>query len=204
MLAYLRVSTDEQGRSGLGLEAQRDAIEREAEHRGWLVAEWIADEASGKSLKRPGIQHALELIEDGGPDILVAAKLDRLARSTLDFLGLVQRAQENGWAIVMLEPNVDMTDPMGKAFATILAAMAELERDMISRRTSEALQRAKARGVKLGGPKVDSHIAKRIRKLRERGATLRTIADELNRDEVPTARHGKRWYPSTVHSVLNG
>lgn len=203
VLAYLRVSTDEQGRSGLGIEAQRAAIQLEAQRRGWTVVEWIVDEASGKSLKRPGIQRALERLENGGPKVLVAAKLDRIARSALDFLGLVERAEENGWALIMLEPNVDMTDPMGRFTAGILAQVAQLERDLISKRTAEALQAKRKQGARLGRPvELDDHVRQRIVDEREAGQSLRAIADGLNEDEVPTAQGGSRWYASTVSGVL--
>ena len=202
VLAYLRVSTDEQGRSGLGMEAQREAIEAAAEHRGWEVVEWVTDTASGKSLKRPGIQRALERLENGGPKILVVAKLDRLARSAIDFLGVVERAERNGWSLILLEPNVDMTDPMGRFTASILASVAQLEREMISSRTKAALAQAKANGTKLGRKlNIARSTVERIEAERAAGKTLQDIADDLNADEVPTARGGE-WWPSTVSYVL--
>jgi DNA invertase Pin-like site-specific DNA recombinase len=202
VLAYLRVSTSEQGRSGLGIDAQRAAISQEADRRGWSVVEWIQDEASGKSLRRPGIQRALERLENGGPKVLVAAKLDRVARSALDFLGLVQRAEENGWQLVILDPAVDMTDPMGRFTAGILAQVAQLERELIGKRTKEALQAARARGVVLGRPSaIPDPVRARIVEERESGRSFRAIADGLNRDAVQTAQGGARWYPSTVRSI---
>lgn len=203
VIAYLRVSTDEQGRSGLGLEAQRGAIAEAAEIRGWRVVDWVQDEASGKSLNRPGIQLALSRLENGGPSVLVAAKLDRLARSALDFLGLVERAERNGWALIMLQPNVDMTDPMGRFTAGILAQVAQLERDLIAKRTSEALQAKKKQGARLGRPiELSEEVRQLIVDLRSGGLTLREIADRLSADQVPTAHHGARWYASTVSGVL--
>jgi DNA invertase Pin-like site-specific DNA recombinase len=202
VLAYLRVSTAEQGRSGLGVDAQRAAISQEAERRGWTVVEWIQDEASGKSLRRPGIQRALERLENGGPKILVAAKLDRIARSALDFLGLVQRAEENGWQLIILDPAVDMTDPMGRFTAGILAQVAQLERELIGQRTREALQAARERGVVLGRPpSVSDLVRERIIEERKSGRSLRAIADGLNRDAVPTAHGGARWHASTIRSI---
>jgi DNA invertase Pin-like site-specific DNA recombinase len=202
VLAYLRVSTADQGRSGLGIVAQRAAISEEAARRGWTVVEWIQDEASGKSLRRPGIQRALQRLENGGPKILVAAKLDRIARSALDFLGLVQRAEENGWKLVILDPAVDMLDPMGRFTAGILAQVAQLERELIGKRTKEALQAARERGVTLGRPSsVPGPVHARIVEERESGRSYRAIADGLNRDAVPTAQGGARWHASTVRSI---
>lgn len=203
VLAYLRVSTEGQGDSGLGLAAQRAAIEQAAQMRGWKVVEWVTDTASGKSLDRPGIQQALQRLENGGPKVLVAAKLDRVSRSAIDFLGLVQRAQAHGWALVMLDPAVDMTDPMGRFTAGILAQVAELEREMISKRTQEALSRAKARGQRLGRPSRLRHeAASRIQSLREEGKSLAAIAELLNADGVATPTGRGRWYPASVSQAL--
>ncbi len=83
---YVRVSTDEQGRSGLGLDAQQDAIVAECERRGWQLAEVVEDVGySGKSLNRPGIESALGKLKAGETDVLIVAKLDRLSRSIKDF-----------------------------------------------------------------------------------------------------------------------
>lgn len=203
VIAYLRVSTSEQGRSGLGLAAQRSAISEEADRRGWRVVDWVADEASGKSLQRPGIQQALERLENGGPKVLVAAKLDRVARSAIDFLGLVQRAEQNGWALILLEPNVDMTDPMGRFTAGVLAQVAQLERELISSRTRDALQAARKRGTRLGRPRtLPDEVVAQIHAERSAGSTLQAIADGLNRDRIDTAQGGTKWHPSTVRGVL--
>lgn len=205
VLAYTRVSTQEQGRSGLGLAAQRAAIEAEAERRGWNVVEWIEDTASGKSLKREGIQRALKRLENGGPRVLVAAKLDRIARSAIDFLGLVERAEANGWALIMLDPNVDMTDVMGRFTAGILAQVAQLEREMISKRTKDAMAAARAEGTRLGRPRlIPDDVVARIVEERQAGRSLQSIADGLNDDGVPTAQGGARWYASTVSKVVQG
>lgn len=203
VLAYLRVSTDAQGESGLGLDAQRQAILEAGTSRGWHITEWLTDTASGKSLARPGIQEALRHLENGGPKVLVAAKLDRLSRSAIDFLTLVQRAQDNGWALVMLDPPVDMTHPMGRFTAGILAQVAELEREMISERTRAALASAKSRGTRLGRPsRLDAAIGQRIVALRDTGATLQGIADRLNAEEVPTPSGRGTWWPSSVAQAL--
>jgi DNA invertase Pin-like site-specific DNA recombinase len=203
VLAYLRVSTDEQGRSGLGLDAQRSTIEQEGDRRDWLVVEWIEDNASGKSLHRPGIQRALERLEDSGPRVLVAAKLDRLSRSAIDFLGLVKRAEDRGWSLIVLDPNVDMTNPYGRFTAGILAQVAELEREMIGQRTRDALAAARRRGVRLGRPvTTPDETRELIVRKRKAGSTLQEIADHLNNQATPTAQGGARWWPSTIRAVL--
>lgn len=203
VLGYIRVSTAKQGADGLGADAQRAAINAEAERRGWTVVDWYVDEASGKSLDRPGIQTALERLENGGPKVLVAAKLDRIARSAIDFLGLVKRAEARGWALILLEPNVDMTEPMGRFTAGILAQVAELERDMIGQRTRDGMAQAKARGARIGQPRaIQPDVRERIHRERATGASLRAIAAGLTADGVPTARGGSTWSHGTVQAVL--
>ena len=85
----------------MGLDAQREAITAEAERGGWDLVAIVEDRGySAKDLKRPGIQNALAQLEAGEADALVTAKVDRLSRSTLDFAGLIERAQREGWEIV--------------------------------------------------------------------------------------------------------
>src|SRR3954462_3559796 len=90
VIGYVRVSTEEQGVSGAGLAAQRQAVLSECQRRGWQVVEVIEDRGySAKDLKRPGIQAALEVLREGRADSLCVAKLDRLSRSMLDFSGIM-------------------------------------------------------------------------------------------------------------------
>src|SRR5437016_12784819 len=104
VLGYVRVSTDEQGVSGAGLEAQKVAIAAECKRRGWQLLEVIEDAGfSAKDLKRPGIKEALRVLEEGDAKALVAAKLDRLSRSMIDFTALMATGQKQGWALVALE-----------------------------------------------------------------------------------------------------
>lgn len=201
---YLRVSTDEQARSGLGLDGQRYAIGREAERREWTV-EWVVDDGySAKSLDRPGLTGVLARVRRG--DVVVASKLDRLSRSVGDFVALMACAQREGWALVILDLALDTTTPMGEFVALTMANVAQLERRMIGQRTSDALQAAKARGQRLGVGNRDlqagSPVLARIVAEREAGASLSDIARRLTGEGVPTVRGGARWYPSTVRAAL--
>src|SRR5436309_12983601 len=100
VLAYARVSTQEQADSKAGLEAQKAAIAAEARRRGWAIVETIEDAGySAKDLRRPGIKRALEELERGRADALVVAKLDRLSRSMIDFTRLMRQAQRQNWAL---------------------------------------------------------------------------------------------------------
>jgi len=148
-VSYLRVSTQQQGRSGLGLEAQREAVARRIEaENGRLVAEFEEVE-SGKRSDRP--QLALALAEcRARRATLIVAKIDRLARNTKFLLSVSEGAGERG--VVFCELPDLPRGPMSKFLLTLLAAVAELEAGMISQRTKAAMAAAKARGVKMGNP----------------------------------------------------
>ena len=201
--AYVRVSTDEQTQSGLGLDAQRERIREEAERRGWSLS-WFIDEGySGADRDRPALQEALQGLVEGRYDTLVAAKLDRLSRSVVHLGTLLERAEREGWALVLLDFDVDTTTSTGQLVAHVLAAVAEFERKRIKARTREGSAQAKARGQRLGRPRLlPDEVVGRIVAERANGATIRAIAAGLNEDHVPTAHGGAQWWPSTVGAVL--
>jgi DNA invertase Pin-like site-specific DNA recombinase len=200
---YGRVSTDEQAESGLGLAAQRERVEQAAAARGLGPVCWNADEGySGKDLNRPAISHLLDVLDrDGG--VLVVAKLDRLSRSVHHFSGIVDRARRAGWALVVLDADVDTSTPSGALMANVLASFAEYERLLIGARTRDALAQLKAQGVRLGRPvALPEPVRSRVASERAQGRSLRAIADTLTDEGVPTAQGGARWHASTVASVL--
>ena len=140
-IAYYRVSTARQGRSGLGLDAQRKAVADFLDGGSWqLLAEFVEVE-SGKSDIRPELEQALAMCDLSGAT-LVVAKLDRLSRN----LAFLARLQESGARFVA----ADMPEA-NELTIHIMAAVAQAERKAISARTREALAAAKARGVRLGG-----------------------------------------------------
>jgi DNA invertase Pin-like site-specific DNA recombinase len=206
-VGYVRVSTNEQGDSGLGLDAQRAAIRVECERRGWRLSSIAQDIASGKSTNgRPALTEALEAVEDGRASVLVAAKLDRIdriARSVLDFASLMQRAERHGWAVVALDANVDTTTAQGGLMVHVLSAFAEYERRLIGDRTRAALAQKRAQGARLGRPvTLPTAVRERIRRESDAGRSLNAIAATLTAEGVATARGGGRWYASTVKAVL--
>ena len=205
VLAYLRVSTEEQATSGLGLADQRAVIEAEAARRGWASVKYLTDDGySAKSLARPAVAEALAMLRDGQASVLVVSKLDRLSRSILDFVSLMAQAEREGWQLVVLDMALDTSTPSGALMAHIMSAFSEYERRLIGSRTSAALQQLKSQGVRLGRPRVMAEsLRARIVAEREEGRTLAAIAEGLNADAVPTARGGARWYPSTVKAVLD-
>jgi DNA invertase Pin-like site-specific DNA recombinase len=214
-VAYYRVSTARQGRSGLGLEAQRDAVVRFAAAEGLQLAKEYIEVETGKGVdaldRRPQLAASLAEARRRRCPIVVA-KLDRLSRDVHFISGLMaERVQ-----FIVTELGADV-DPF---ILHLFAALAEKERAMIATRTRDALQRAKARGVRLGGPKLaqarkeavkaieanaDRHatnVLPIIREIERAGArSLRAIAEALNARGVPTARGG-RWQAMTVSNVL--
>ena len=158
---------------------------------------------SAKEIKRPGVQEALRVLEEGKASALVVAKLDRLSRSMIDFSAPMGTAQKQHWALVALDCAVDTSTPSGEAMANMLATFAQFERRLISQRTKEALAVKRAQGVRLGRPPtVPLRVVRRIQRQRTSGDSLRAIADSLNRDGVPAAQGGARWYAATVRHIL--
>jgi DNA invertase Pin-like site-specific DNA recombinase len=211
-VAYYRVSTDRQGRSGLGLEAQREAAARFlAGHPGAALLGEFTEVESGSRADRPQLAAALALARRRRRRAtLVIAKLDRLARSVAFIAGLME-----GGA-----PFVACDNPHATPLTIhILAAVAQHEREAISARTKAALAVVKARGTRLGNPnaapaRVLAAVANRaaaarraeaVRPLAERlagqGLSLRAVARELEERRIPTARGG-RWYAATVRALL--
>lgn len=213
-VTYLRVSTDRQGKSGLGLEAQRKAVADHVAGKGEIAAEYVEIE-SGKRNERPQLAHAMVEAKRIGA-VLLIAKLDRLARNVAFIANLLESGVEIA-AADMPEAN--------RFLLHVMAAVAEHEAQAISDRTRAALAAAKARGVALGwsmpGRRDEQRQASRkgaaknaknacmhaanvlpvIRQIAAGGASLRQIAHELNSRDVKTARGGK-WYAGTVSNVL--
>lgn len=210
-VAYLRVSSREQGKSGLGLEAQRETIERFCEADGELtIVEWFTEIESGKRVsdtfaKRPQLAAALSRAKQvSGP--VIVSKLDRLSRDVHFVSGLMV----HGIEFIACELG-RQSDPF---MLHLFAALAEKERALISQRTTAALAALKRRGVKLGSgnPKAGSYVAAKLRVaaaiasdqvwLAAAGAgTYREKADRLNAAGYRTAE-GKRFTYATVHRMV--
>lgn len=221
-VSYYRVSTERQGRSGLGLEDQRGKVAAHIEREGGqLVAEFTEIE-SGKRNDRPQLAKALAAARARGA-VLIIAKLDRLARNARFLLGVVEGVGEAGVAFCDL-PQLP-AGPVGKFMVTMLAAVAELEAGMISQRTKAALDVAKARGVQLGNPNLragDAKTARKATKVRTTAAkakardvlpyikaaqkagaaTLAQVAEALTARGVRTPAGKATWAPAQVQRVL--
>lgn len=215
LIAYIRVSTTQQGRSGLGIEAQREALTRFAQAEGFEVAREFVEIETGKGSdaldRRPQLAAALADARKRRCSVAVA-KLDRLSRDVHFISGLM--AHRVPFLVAELGPDVD------PFILHLFAALAEKERALISERTKRALGAAKARGVALGGPNLpearvaaqvsikasaDHHAANVlpiINEIRKAGArTLRDIANALNARGISTPRGG-RWHATSVKNAL--
>jgi DNA invertase Pin-like site-specific DNA recombinase len=220
LVAYYRVSTQKQGRSGLGLEAQEAAVRRFADANGLRLAEQAyQDIETGKGSDvmalRPGLCAALAAAKKLGARIVVA-KLDRLSRDVFFISGLM--AQRVPFIVAELGPDVD------PFMLHIYAAVAQKEAAMTAQRTRDALRAAKARGVRLGSPNMDRlreqaaakkkadadifalSVIDAIADIRSRadtdgGISLRGIAREMNRLRVPGPTGGQ-WSDKGVAAVL--
>jgi DNA invertase Pin-like site-specific DNA recombinase len=202
MIGYLRVSTDEQAASGLGLDAQRDTIARYAGAHGWEVV-WYEDAGvSAKSLDRPALQEALTRLHPKKRDVdgLLVAKLDRLSRSVHDLSGLLKLANARKWSVVAIDLGVDTSTPTGKLVANVMMSVAEWEREIIGARTSAAMQAAKRQGKRFGFPSaLPATTGERLLELR-RTSTLAATAEALNAEGLTTAT-GDAWSVNTVAKV---
>jgi DNA invertase Pin-like site-specific DNA recombinase len=222
-ISYLRVSTDKQGRSGLGLEAQRAAVESYLNGGRWTLAAEYLEAESGKRSDRPKLAKALAHAKAIGAT-LVFAKLDRLTRN----VDLLRALVASDVDLVFCDlPHVP-PGAMGRFLLTQMASVAELEAGLISERTKAALAAAKARGVKLGNPNgaralrgkqtgnaqavaaVKANAKRRagnliaiVNDIRSQGLTsVRAIAAELNERGVLTPRGGA-WHPTSTARLLS-
>ena len=206
MIAYYRVSTDGQGKSGLGLAAQRDAVTRFAASEGLEIAGEFIEVETGKGAdaleKRPPLAAALRKAKQLGAHIAVS-KLDRLSRDVHFISGLMSKRVP--FIVAQLGRNVD------PFMLHIYAALAEKERAMISERTKDAFAKAKQRGVKLGNPNLgkmvtDATVARDaiLRPILQEmwEMPLRDIAAELTARNIPTPRGGDVWSPMSVMRAM--
>ncbi|MBX3527382.1 MAG: recombinase family protein [Rhodoblastus sp.] len=225
-ISYLRVSTDRQGKSGLGLEAQRAAVAAYLNGGDWRIIKEFVEVESGRQSERPVLAQALTACRLYRAP-LVVAKVDRLTRS-LAFLTRLLEAEID----VRFCDLPQIEGPTGRFMIQQMASVAELEAGMISKRTKDALKAAKARGTKLGGVRVSEatkqptiitpeaaakgvaarqkaadaradDLAPVIAELRSEGhVSLGAIAKALTDRGIPTARGNSQWSPMQVARIV--
>jgi DNA invertase Pin-like site-specific DNA recombinase len=210
-VAYFRVSTDRQGKSGLGLDAQREAVLDYLDGGNWQLVGEFTEVESGKRSDRPQLAAALVACKKHKAK-LVIAKLDRLSRN----LAFIAALMDSGVEFIAVDnPHAN------KLTVHILAAVAQHEREMIAQRTKDALQAAKARGVTLGNPRLAeardkanaasmaaadtfaANVRPIIEQIRASGVqSLRGVARALTARGIKTARGGT-WTPVQVGDIVN-
>lgn len=230
---YVRVSTEEQAREGVSLDAQQARLRAYAMLRGLRVVEVVVDAgvSGGVALdKRAGGQRLLEVVNaqqrvgkrQRGPCHVLAVKLDRLFRSTVDALETTSRWTDRGVSLHLIDLGgqaLDTSSATGRFFLTMLAGMAELERAMIGERTSAALRHKVAQGLQAGGEaplgfmheggRIVEHpreraTMERIRELRARALSLRAIVADLNANKEQFPPRGEQHHLNTVARVVRG
>jgi DNA invertase Pin-like site-specific DNA recombinase len=204
---YARVSTQMQVDDGVSLDAQEKQLKYAAESQGYEVEMLREEGRSGKNITgRPVLTAALESLDKGEAEALFVTRLDRLARSTRDFLSIVDRSHKYGWRLALLDLGLDTATYQGRFVVTIMSAMAEMERGMISLRQKDVHQdrrdNKKVWGVDLGPlPLVEKSISERILSERTLGLSYKAIAEKLNSEGIKTVLGGVKWYPSTVRHI---
>ena len=221
--AYIRVSTEEQAHEGISLEAQRAQLTAYCTLRGMELVEIYCDAgvSAGTPLhKRPEGKRLIEhTMARGRVDAVIAYKLDRLFRNTLDCLQVLEQWERHQVALHLVDMGgqaIDTSSAMGRFFMTIMAGVAEMERNMTRDRTIMAMQHKRARGGVVGTPPlgfapnaqgllepVEHEVAalERIKELSALGYSVRQIAATLNHEGY--ACRGRRWHKTSVHRWLS-
>ena len=216
VIGYIRVSTDEQERSGLGLEAQEAKIRVFCELYGHELLGIEVDAASGKNLKRDGLAKCLGMLRPGQADGLVVAKLDRLSRSVKDMGELLEQYFSGRSSLLVVAEQIDTSTAAGRMVLNLLTSVAQWERETIGERTKDALKAKRARGEKTGGHvpfgfsvEADGKLVeafneqgaiRRIQILRAGGHSFQRIAERLNAEGVP-AKNGGQWFPAQARRI---
>lgn len=204
VIAYLRVSTEEQAREGISLSAQRKKI------RAWVSLNAPGAEIhlyedkgiSGTKLStRPALMEALEKAEKTKDAAVVVYSLSRLSRSTKHTLWLAEKLEKAKCELVSLSEKIDTTTAAGKMVFRMLAVLAEFERDQISERTRMALSQLRSEGKRFSRyPVYSDQVAERAAELRDRGMTYRKIAERMGKEGYKT-HLGAPWQPAMVRRL---
>ncbi len=201
MFGYVRVSTEEQAESRNGIEAQEAVLRAEAERRGWDL-EVFRDEGKSGKFVNEGLREVLDLLGSGQGDGLVVAKMDRLARSVIHAATITERAQKQGWSLVVIDLNLDFTTASGRLMGHMLMSFAEFERGVIGERTSAALAAKKRRGEPVGRTcAAPAPIVRRIVMDRRAGQSFARIARALTNEGVLSPTGLDSWQSSSVRRI---
>lgn len=205
-LLYARVSTNRQAEKGHSLDSQSQLLIERAEKDGYQV-ELVLEEGSGRKLNRPKLNEALARLDKGEAQALLVVDIDRLARSTISALQVVERACNKGWRLIILSLDLDTESPAGRTMLGMLAVFAQFESDLISERVKRQHQARRDRGRVWGVDEgfkgnLDPKARKLIVTQRHKGESLRAIASTLESKGLKTPKGGK-WHPATIKAVLD-
>jgi site-specific DNA recombinase len=216
-IGYVRVSTEDQAKEGVSLDNQRRKIELYSEMNDLQLVEIISDEGiSGKNLNRPGVRRVLEIAQKKETDCIIIYKLDRMFRNTVDALNTSQMLDRQGIALHSINERLDTKSAIGKFFFSLMASLAEMERNIISERTVDALACKKAKGervgeIPLGYDNVSGQLVENVKEqaiincildLRVDGLSYRAIADRLTAESIETKKGLDRWNYQTVRNII--
>jgi DNA invertase Pin-like site-specific DNA recombinase len=177
----------------------------EACRRGeWKLVDVVTDRDTGRAIARPGLSYALRQIAEGKARGLVVSELRMLNSSLTDLGALLDWFRDAGATFVALDLGLDTSTPAGEATAAALGTLGGWDRDRITQRTRSGMADLRANALPVGRPAVSDRpdLVERINNMRATGMTLQGIADQLNRERVPTLRGGRTWRPSSVQSAL--
>lgn len=205
---YARVSTQMQAEEGVSLDAQERQLVAAAEAAGYEAVILREEGKSGKSITgRPVLRKALDELDAGKAQALFVTRLDRLARSTRDFLSIVDRSHKYEWRLALLDLGLDTGTYQGRFVVTIMSAMAEMERGMISMRQKDVHKDRRDAGKVWGvniGPKspLSAELRQRIYDERTAGLSYGKIAEGLKNDGIVPPRGGNDWYAANVRHIF--
>lgn len=203
-ISYGRVSTGRQAELGISLDEQEESLAEIVSSRGWVHVAHLSDPGvSGRKMtNRRGLKEALALLDGGKADVLVAAKIDRVSRSTTDFAKLLDHAEKKGWKVVVLDVEVDTTTAAGRLVVEVVSAAASFESRRMGERQKAVHAVRRSQGKRAGqAPILSDEIRSRINGEHAVGRSLNAIARTLNEEGVPTAKGGV-WHPATIKHVL--
>ena len=218
LLGYLRVSTAGQAENGVSLDAQRSRISAYAEAHGAEIVGFEVDRGvSARTTRRPALQRALRRLGVGEAEGLVVVRLDRLSRSTRDVLALAATAEREGWQLHSLTEHLDTSSPAGRFTLTILAALAQMERELVAERTREAMAELRRQGRRISGrppygyrfddgklvevPE-EQHLVRRLKRLKAQGLGSKAIATRLNERGLVNPRTQRPWFHGTLRDIV--
>lgn len=201
-IGYIRVSTADQGKSGHSLAGQVTRLEEAAKREGLELIGVVRDVESGAK-QRDGLDEVWRRVLAGEAEGILFPKLDRLGRSQLHLASLVAEARDRGISLLSSDEGWQVfRGELRNETLPFLIALAQVERERISRRTKEGLAAARTKGITLGRPPLNVDLQERATDLRRRGDSLQAIADAFNAEGHKTAT-GAEFKPTTVWRMIN-